>query len=103
MTTRIDHHLPAEFLDVPVRWPDGGDLMGEVMANALLASPVAARQYIDGLKVALDHAASADELVHELYRAGAQFGQHSGGSEAGGLLWSTAGALADSLLEEVAR
>jgi hypothetical protein len=72
------------------------------MADALIASPVATRQYIDGLKAALDQAATTDELVGQLYATGARLGQH-GAVEAAGLLWSLAGAVYDSLLEEVAR
>jgi hypothetical protein len=68
------------------------------MANALIASPVATRQYIQALKVALDVARTSDELVTELYHAGVTFGQN-GAPEAAGLLWSLADAVRDSLAE----
>jgi hypothetical protein len=66
------------------------------MAPALIASPVACRQYIDGLKLALDRATTCDELVTALYETGAYFGAH-GGPEAAGLLWTLADAVRDSL------
>jgi hypothetical protein len=83
---------------VPIRWPDPADLRAEVMANALIASPVASRQYIAALKLALDRAHTIDELITELYQAGVTFGQNGAG-EAGGLLWALADAIGDSLYE----
>jgi hypothetical protein len=83
-------------VDVAVRWPDPPDLRAEVMSSALLASPLAARQYVAALHVALDRADTLDAVVTELYAAGAVFGQH-GASEAAGLLWALADAIRASL------
>jgi hypothetical protein len=80
----------------PVRWPDGPDLRAEVIANALLASPVATRQYVEVLGACLDRVEALDDLAAELYQAGAWFGGHGGG-EVAGLLWQLADAIADSL------
>jgi hypothetical protein len=68
------------------------------MANALIASPVASRQYVKALNAALDRAVSIDELITRLYEEGASHGQH-GAPEAAGLLWSLADAIKDSLAE----
>jgi hypothetical protein len=96
-----EHHLPEIAQGVPVRWPDPTDLRAEVMAAALIASPVATRQYVEGLKLALDRSSTIDELLDELYRAGICFAQHHA-SEAGGLLLDLAGAIGDSLYEREA-
>jgi hypothetical protein len=98
---RVDHH-PSVLEGVPVRWPDPTDLRAEVMAAALIASPVATRQYVEGLKLALDRSSTIDELLDELYRAGIFFCQHQAGAEAGGLLLDLAGAIGDSLYEREA-
>jgi AmiR/NasT family two-component response regulator len=102
---RLDHHPLPDVESMPaVRWPDPTDLRAEVVATALIASPVATRQYIEALKLALDRAHSSDELVGELYQAGVIAGQKRA-AEAAGLLWSTADAIRASLseAEEVAR
>jgi hypothetical protein len=97
---RTDHH-PSVLDGIPIRWPDPGDLRSEVLAGALIASPVATRQYIGGLKLALDRSATIDQLLDELYRAGIHFAQHHA-AEAGGLLLDLAGAIGDSLYEREA-
>jgi hypothetical protein len=94
--------LEVEPVDAAVRWPDPPDLRAQVIADALLASPVAARQYAAVLRVALDRADHIGELVTELYRAGAAAGQHDA-SEAGGLLWGLADAITASLAAEATR
>jgi hypothetical protein len=95
---RIDHHCPAEYVSVPVVWPAPTDLSAEVMANALLATPVASRQYVRGLERALNESTTTDELITALYETGAYFGGH-GAPEAAGLLWDTAAAVQDSVYE----
>jgi hypothetical protein len=94
------HDLPP--VEAPVRWPDGPDLPAEVMANALLASPVGGRQYVEALRLCLDRSDTISDLVAELYTAGAYFGAH-GGEECAALLWSLADAITASLDQEVDR
>jgi hypothetical protein len=68
------------------------------MANALIASPIASRQFVGALNLALDRARTIDEAITELYQVGATLGQN-GAPEAAGLCWSTADAIRDSLAE----
>jgi hypothetical protein len=89
-------------VDAAVRWPDPPDLRAQVIADALLASPTAARQYAAALRVALDRAGDIRELATELYRAGAVFGQHDA-SEAAGLLWQLGDAITACLAAEATR
>jgi hypothetical protein len=69
------------------------------MADALIASPVATRQYLDGLRTALDRAGdSLDQLVTELVRVAVHLGQHRS-PEPAGLLLSLSDAVRDVLCE----
>jgi hypothetical protein len=57
-----------------------------VIVAALVASPVATRQYVETLPVCLDRAQTLKALIAMLYQAGAYMGSH-GGAEVVGLLW----------------
>jgi hypothetical protein len=69
------------------------------MCAALISSPVATRQYVDGLALALDRAGdSLDQLVTELIRIAVHLGQHRS-PEPAGLLFSLSDAVRDVLAE----
>jgi hypothetical protein len=87
----IDQDLGEELLAglPPIRWPDPADPAAELIAAVLLASPVAADQFLATRAVVFEHARSLHDRVRLLFEAGAYCGGR-GAPEVAGLLWDEA-------------